>query len=136
MKTLKEALIGKHNIDNFDIDIFNKKSLKNGTIVMFRDETFGVYVEGDLAQNLKKEFSWDNAEDKWFFSYAGGKHNNCYFDLSQLNDELYDHHGHRDYDVIRIYDRKLKENEIGKMVNNFYVGINHITSTMNYKERK
>lgn len=47
---INEAFIGRKNIDNTSVDVFTPQSMRIGTIVMFSDNTYGVYLEGKIGQ--------------------------------------------------------------------------------------
>lgn len=134
MKPLK-ALISKntiHRAHSGSGGMFSKSSLRCGTIVMFDDDTLGVYVEGILGEYMKNKLRFDDASDKWFITHGRNGKFICFFDLSGLDEEL-----KGDYDVIRIYDERLKDDEIKKFTKkDFYFQILAITNKMTYKERK
>ena len=138
MKPLKESFIKAKDLDNISVRIsFEKKDLELGTIVMFGDKTLGVYVEGSLGKEMKKIFGFYRAEDKFFIGYDSNTFVS-YMDLDDLNDSLIYMSKYNDFSVIRIYDKKLKEQEILKFTrDNFYININKIVSSIKeYKDRK
>lgn len=137
MISLKEAFIGKKNIDNTSVaaESFTPQAMRTGTIVMFSDNTYGLYVEGKIGEYMKTKFQFENANDQWFISHSRSGKSICFFDLSSLDENL--RYASGDFDVIRIYDRRLKDDEIKKLtVKEFYHYILSITSKMSYKERK
>ena len=140
MKPLKESFIKAKDLDKISPRIsFKKKDLELGTIVMFGDETFGVYVEGTLSKTIKEDFDFYDAEDKFFIGYVNStsKPIVCYTNLNTLDDSLIDKYDD-DSSVIRIYGKKLGEQEILEFTrSNFYTSINEIVSSIKeYKDRK
>ena len=78
----------------------------------------------------------DNAKDKWFLTHARRGEPICFFDLSSLDDNLR-YEGNNEFDVIRVYDRRLKEDEIKRFTKKeFYHQISAIVNKMRYTERK
>lgn len=78
----------------------------------------------------------DNAKDKWFLTHARRGEPICFFDLSSLDDNLR-YEGNNEFDVIRVYDRRLKEDEIKRFTKKeFYYQISAIVNKMRYTERK
>lgn len=140
MKSLKESFIKAKDLNKISPRIsFKKKDLELGTIVMFGDGTFGVYIEGTLSKTIKEDFDFYDAEDKFFIGYVSGVPNSivCYTNLDTLNDSLIDKYDD-DFSVIRIYGKKLGEQEILEFTrSNFYTSINKIVSSLKeYKDRK
>ena len=139
MKSLK-ALISKNTIHRAHAGVkgFFKEKLTCGTIVGFEDGTLGVYVDGDLAKYIKQKFNFVFISDyRIFLSYNPENQAVCYLNLSDYTDTLeYDDRDYYDYDINRIYDRVLKENEIKEFTeNNFHRKIHNIVKGMKYIER-
>ena len=134
---INEAFIGRKNIDNTSVstETFTLQSMRTGTIVMFRDNTYGVYLEGKIGEFMKTKFEFEYASSQWFLSHSKSGKSVCFFDLSSLDEDLRYKSG--DFDVIRIYDRRLKDDEIKRLTaREFYHYIVSITNKMPYTERK
>lgn len=132
---INEAFIERKNIDNTSVDSFTPQSMKTGTIVMFGDNTYGVYVEGRLGEYMKDKLEMSEAEDKWFISHSISGQHICFFELSSLDKDLRSKDS--DFDIIRIYDRRLKDDEIKRFTKKeFCHQILSIVDKMTYKERK
>lgn len=136
---INEAFIGRKNIDNTSISVesFTKQSIRTGTIVMFRDNTYGVYLEGRIGEYMKDKLEMSDARNEWFISHARRGEPICFLDLISLDEDLRYKGGIDDYDIIRIYDRRLKEDEIKRFTKKeFYHQISAIVNKMRYTERK
>lgn len=109
MVPLREGLLNKKNIEKINKSdtrvSFNKKDLKYGTVVMFRDKTFGVYYPKDKVETLVKFFKSSEIEKGAFLCHSSpSSKSKCYFNINAFDDNL-KYHGisSYEYDVERVY---------------------------------
>lgn len=135
MRPLK-AFINKDNLHKVSIrkGSFKKKDLECGTIVKFRDDTFGVYVNDEMAEYMKYKLELPKTSDEYFITYWDNTQKLCYLNLKELDGDLICPND--DCDVIRIYDRVLSDKEIENFdKNTFYSELISIIKGMKYIER-
>lgn len=115
MKPLK-ALISKNTIKRAHAGVkgFFKEKLTCGTVVMFGDETLGVYVNGDLADKMWEKFDFGNRDGvgDGFFLCHSRRLMPCYLGIDMLTHDLHEISFDPNCEIIRIYDKKLKSNDI------------------------
>ncbi len=107
---------------------FNKECLDFGTVVMFKDLTFGMYVptDSEIFKKLKKEY-FNSANDSKgiFVCYDSSDHNwICWLPIENYNDDLTYHPKRRicnsdEYDIVRIYDEKILSKDIDEFMSTF-----------------
>jgi len=140
MKPLK-ALISKSTIKRAHagvvLSMFSKSNFTCGTIVGFEDGTLGVYVDDQLSKYIEDKFDFVFITDhNIILTYDSKDKEVCYFDLIDYTDDLkYNDRAYHEYDIVIIYDRVLKENEIKNFTENFYKEIHKIVKGMKYIER-
>lgn len=107
---------------------FNKEYLDIGTVVMFKDLTFGMYVptDSEIFKKLKKEY-FNSANDPKgiFVCYDSSDYNwICWLSLENYNDDL-TYRSKRsirnldEYDIVRIYDEKVPSKDIDEDIDEF-----------------
>lgn len=118
---------------------FTKDCITCGTIVMFRDETFGVYVDGDIAKEMREHFRIFNAGTRFFLcSMYKNDIRVTYCNFDSINDKLF-HYRVTDVDIVRIYENPLTIDEIKSFETNFtqaYTNLVDMTKSRKYIERK
>lgn len=141
MKTLKEALISKNKRDwatSHKIS-FDKKDLVFGTLVMFKDQTAGIYIPEDKYDLVKNEFSHINDDEGIFMCHELRDSNPVYQGLRDFDDELnYQNSKEDKYSVCRVYYDKVPEKEIKRIISHpmYNKEMFSLLSKKKYIERK
>lgn len=129
----------KKDIENLKNLSFTKDCITCGTIVMFRDKTFGVYVDGDIAKEIREHFRIFEARTSFFLcSTSKDDINFTYCSFAKIDDKLF-HRLLADIDIVRIYENPLTIDEIKSFETNFkqaYTNLVDMTKSRKYIERK
>lgn len=130
------ALISKNNRDWASIHktSFNKKDLVLGSVVMFGDKTYGMYVPKENYNLTYGEFG-DIAKDI-FLCYTTFSDNVTNMELKGYEDNLKYEDGDHEYDIIRVYHDVFPEEEITySFVVNFKYVIQKYVANKKYIQR-
>jgi len=128
MKPLTEALINKKNISkaSFHETSFNKKDLVLGTVVMFNDDTFGLFVTKD-CYNMIKDISDVTGINDYFICYDSDSEDDApplAINIKDFEDDLTYNISYYDYfNVKRVYFDIVPKNKIPSFLDNFIVNI-------------
>jgi len=129
---------------------FTKDCITCGTIVMFHNKTLGVYVDGDIAHEVKSchNLSINYGEYEYFLVYNGRADYKTdiadYAYLKDYDDELSFHGDDTRYYgrygsmyIIRIYEKPLTIHELyGVCADLFYETLESAVESRKYIERK
>lgn len=112
---------------------FTKDCMTCGTIVMFRNDTLAVYLDGKIAQKLQAFFRFFCSYK--FFLSINEMSRQAYLDMDGLGDNLLYSHG-SSLDIVRVYEKPLVEQEIMTLKNdNFYTVLEDFAKSRKYIER-
>ena len=113
----------KKNIEKLKDLSFTKDCITCGRIIMFRDKTLGVYLNGDIAKEIADFFHLGRPyEGKYFLCVRDEINCTCtYVCLSNYDGNLHHDRNNDEVDIIRIYTDPLTIDEIKTLENNkFY----------------
>lgn len=130
------ALISKNKRDWASVrkTSFNKKDLVLGTVIMFGDKTYGMYVPKENFNLTYGEFG-DEAKDV-FLCYATFSDNTTFMELKEYEDNLKYEDGNWQYDIVRVYHDVFPEEEITySFVVNFKIMIQKYVANKKYIKR-
>ena len=113
------GLLNKNNIKNIKTDDikFNKKDIKFGTVVMFRDGSAGVFVDPEHYYIISDCFPLVNSrEENSGIFITHSKEDDClYVDLDDLSNDLRNN-AIKELNIDRIYKRKLCDWQIEQLL--------------------
>lgn len=118
---------------------FDKKDLVFGTLVMFRDQTAGIFISEDKYDLVKNEFPYIGRDEGIFICHELRDSNPVYQDLSDFNDTLeYLGNEKDEYSVCRVYYDKVPEKEIKRIISHpmYNKEMASLLSKKGYIERK
>jgi len=117
---------------------FDKKNVTCGTIVMLRDDTLGVYLDGDIAYEMAELFHFGpTAKEEPFYLNIHDKvsYKGAYLCTSSFNNDL-THCDGNNLDIIRIYDNPLTIDELATLeTKGFYHYLKDFAESRKYIER-
>lgn len=140
MRSLVEALIGNKNISKASTHAtsFNKNDLVLGTVVMFHDETFGMYIPKE-NYNLVRHIDEAENPDDYFIVYDMDSEDDAptfAISIKRFNDDLtYTDSGYDYFNVERIYFDIVPKNKIPEFLNKFIIRINEFVNRKEFIKR-
>lgn len=140
MRPLVEALIGNKNISNAvsHLTSFKKKDLVLGTVVMFHDETFGMYVPKE-NYNLVKHVDEAEKPDDYFVVYDIDSEDDAppfVISMKRFDDDLTYTNSNYDYfNIERVYFDLVPKNKIPEFLNEFIIRINEFVNRKEFIKR-
>ena len=139
------GLLNKKNINRINrlktSGSFKKKDLEFGTVVMFGDKTFGMFIPEKFRTKYLQSIKEDKGDSFVCYAIADARNYDtspCYFDLDLFDDNLrYIKGGSTaDYDVIRVYKEKVDPIILNQVfINHFAFCIQEWIKNKEYIER-
>lgn len=140
MRSLVEALIGNKNSSKASTHAtsFKKENLVLGSVVMFHDETFGMYVPKE-NHDLVKHLEDAEKRSNYFVGYDIESEDDApsfVIDTKRFNDDLtYSNSVYDAYNVERIYFDIVPKRQIPEFLNNFIKCIKEFVNRKYFIER-
>lgn len=118
---------------------FDKKDLVFGTLVMFKDQTTGIFISEDKYDLVRHEFQHIDDDEGIFLCHELRTSTPVYQDLREFNDILEYLDDEKDeYSVCRVYYDKVSEKEIKRIISHprYNEEMASLLSKKGYIERK
>lgn len=140
MRPLVEALIGNKNVSKASTHAtsFNRNDLVLGSVVMFHDNTFGMYVPKE-NYNLVRHLEAAEKPADYFVCYDSESEDDApafVIEVKYFNDDLtYNDSSYDFFNIERIYFDIVPKNKISEFLNKFIIRIKDFVDRKEFIER-